>query len=85
MAEKGDVDETTADADLAPPQEAHPLFLSVGATEPNHDDILKHMAMDFVPYPYQRSLATFALKGMDPERRNFHVALPYARPSHPRP
>ena len=59
---------------MVPPQEAHPLFLDVGATELNHDEILKHMGMDFVPYPYQRSLATSALKGMDPERRNLHAA-----------
>ena len=37
----------------------------------DHDEVLKNLGMVFTPHPYQRSLATQALKGM------------YTRPAYP--
>ena len=47
------------------PAEAQALFLeNHPEREIDHDQIVNNLGMEFNPYPYQRSLATQALKGI---------------------
>ena len=47
------------------PAEAQALFLDNDPErEIDHDQIVNNLGMEFNPYPYQRSLATQALKGI---------------------
>ena len=48
-----------------------------GDSPVDHDKILEHLAMDFTPYKYQRSLATPAIKGFstDNVRNGFKLCF----------